>query len=170
MRVAPITLPFVVPRFAAARAARPHPPQRGRRHQQQQRTALDDGGATSREAFWIGPEVAGPQAGLTGRHRRPPPTRPSPPDPVNALLSFDHKHSSTTPLRRWKPPVSTPCPGFLHQPRAGHHNPALDLIEEFRPVIIDSVVLQVLHTGMRCREDFVTDPARRSPAAVLETG
>jgi CRISPR-associated protein Cas1 len=38
--------------------------------------------------------------------------------------------------------------GFLHQARWGRPNLALDLMEEFRPLIVDAVVLRCLTTGI----------------------
>jgi CRISPR-associated protein Cas1 len=37
--------------------------------------------------------------------------------------------------------------GFLHQARWGRPNLALDLMEEFRPLIVDAVVLRCATTG-----------------------
>lgn len=46
--------------------------------------------------------------------------------------------------------------GFLHRPRHGRPALALDLMEEFRPLIVDSAVLSAVNTGMVAPGDFVT--------------
>jgi CRISPR-associated protein Cas1 len=85
---------------------------------------------------------------LDGRNRRPPK------DPVNALLSLGYAFLArevtnvlvTVGLDAWV--------GFLHQPRPGRPALALDLMEEFRPLLAESVVLQVLNGGMIGPSDF----------------
>jgi len=85
---------------------------------------------------------------LEGRNRRPPK------DPVNALLSLSYAflvREVTTVLEgigldAWV--------GFLHRPRPGKPALALDLMEEFRPVLADSVVIGVLNNGTLTRDDF----------------
>ena len=77
-----------------------------------------------------------------GKRNRRPPT-----DPVNALLSF--AYSLLT--RAWT--VTLAAVGFdafrglYHQPRYGRPALALDLMEPFRPLIADSVVLQIINNG-----------------------
>lgn len=83
-----------------------------------------------------------------GRARRPPP------DPLNALLSFCYAlltKDVTTTL--WSGGFD-PYYGVFHQPRYGRPALALDLAEEFRPLIADSVVLQVVNNGEVRERDF----------------
>jgi len=56
-----------------------------------------------------------------------------------------------------------PYLGFFHQPRYGRPALALDLMEEFRPLIVDSVVLSLINTGTLKSGDFV----RRAGAVAL---
>jgi CRISPR-associated protein Cas1 len=98
------------------------------------------------------------------RNRRPPR------DPVNALLSFGYAlllrecHSALVKVG------FDPSLGFLHQVRAGRPGLALDLMEEFRPLVADSSVLAVLNTAAIQAGDFVraaggvalTDGGRRA--------
>lgn len=76
-----------------------------------------------------------------GRNRRPPR------DPVNAVLSLAYsilaKDWTVTLLAVGLDPFL----GFFHQGRFGRASMALDLMEEFRPLIADSVVLQLLNNG-----------------------
>jgi CRISPR-associated endonuclease Cas1/CRISPR-associated protein Cas4 len=85
-----------------------------------------------------------------GRNRRPPV------DPVNAALSFCY----ALLLREWTSVLVTvgldPHLGYLHAPRHGKPALALDLMEEFRPVVADSVILGTLNTGELAARHFVT--------------
>ena len=56
-----------------------------------------------------------------------------------------------------------PYLGFYHQPRYGRPSLALDVMEEFRPLIADSVVLSVVNTGIVTTNDFVSS----GPACAL---
>ena len=82
------------------------------------------------------------------RNRRPPK------DPVNALLSFAY----SLLVRAWT--VSLAAVGFdawrglYHQPRYGRPALALDLMEPFRPLVADSVVVQAINNGEVRPTDF----------------
>ena len=47
--------------------------------------------------------------------------------------------------------------GYLHSSFYGRPALALDLVEEFRPIIVDSVVLNMLNNRMLTPEDFVVE-------------
>src|SRR5690606_13557678 len=49
--------------------------------------------------------------------------------------------------------------GFYHQPRHGRPALALDLMEEFRPLVVDSAVLTAVNTGMVRDGEFVRSSA-----------
>lgn len=87
---------------------------------------------------------------FTRRNRRPPT------DPVNALLSFAY----TLLVRSWTVTLSAvgfdPYRGFYHQPRYGRPALALDMMEPFRPLVADSVVLQAINNGEVRPSDFVS--------------
>lgn len=94
--------------------------------------------------------------GFNGRARRPPP------DPVNALLSLGY----TLLGRGIEAAVYTvgldPFLGFLHSTRQSRPSLVLDMMEEFRPIIVDSTVLRVINMRAITDADFETpDPARR---------
>ncbi|NPV72064.1 MAG: CRISPR-associated endonuclease Cas1 [Firmicutes bacterium] len=76
-------------------------------------------------------------------------------DPVNALLSFTYgllvKDLYLTLLSVGFDPMM----GFLHRPRYGKPALALDLAEEFRPLVGDSVVLTMVNGGEVGPHDFV---------------
>ena len=75
------------------------------------------------------------------RNRRPPT------DPVNALLSFAY----SLLVRSWTVTLSAvgfdAFRGLYHQPRYGRPALALDLMEPFRPLVADSVVVQAVNNG-----------------------
>lgn len=86
-----------------------------------------------------------------GRVKRPPT------DPVNALLSFGYslltnKIASAVQLVGFDHFV-----GYLHSSFYGRPALALDLIEEFRPIIVDSVVLTMLNKRMLTLPDFMVE-------------
>ncbi len=83
------------------------------------------------------------------RSRRPPK------DPVNALLSFAYALLAKDVTVTARAVGLDPFLGFFHQPRHGRPALALDLMEEFRPIIADSVVLSAINTGVVTSADFV---------------
>lgn len=84
------------------------------------------------------------------RNRRPPT------DPVNAMLSFAY----TMLTRTWTITLQAvgfdPFRGFYHQPRYGRPALALDMMEPFRPLLADSVVMQVINNGEIRPSDFIS--------------
>jgi CRISPR-associated protein Cas1 len=83
------------------------------------------------------------------RNRRPPR------DPVNALLSLAYSLLSKDLTIVCAAVGLDPFWGFYHQPRFGRPALALDLMEMFRPLVADSVVLSAVNTGMVNADDFV---------------
>jgi CRISPR-associated protein Cas1 len=86
---------------------------------------------------------------IEGRSRRPPP------DPVNALLSFGYALLAKECTVALMAVGLDPWWGLYHKPRHGRPALALDLMEEFRPLIVDSAVITAVNTGMLARQDFV---------------
>ncbi|MGH3342755.1 MAG: CRISPR-associated endonuclease Cas1 [Carbonactinosporaceae bacterium] len=111
-------------------------------------------GMATREYFRAWRKLVGDDWGFTARERRPPP------DPVNAMLSFGYTLLLNEAVAALEAAGLDPSVGFLHQARYGRPSLALDLMEEFRPVIVDAVVLRCLTTRMVAFEDFDTVPAR----------
>lgn len=95
------------------------------------------------------------------RNRRPPR------DPVNAILSFLYamliKDTMVTALAVGFDPYL----GFYHQPRYGKPALALDLAEEFRPLIADSVCLGLINNGELTEKDAI---ARAGAVALTQGG
>lgn len=107
---------------------------------------------------------------FTGRNRRPPK------DPVNAMLSFAYAMLT----REWHIALSAvgldPYRGYYHQPRFGRPALALDMMEPFRPLVADSVVLTAINNGEVHGADFIraagacalSDSARKRFIAAFE--
>ncbi|MDP2815787.1 MAG: CRISPR-associated endonuclease Cas1, partial [Rectinemataceae bacterium] len=84
------------------------------------------------------------------RNRRPPR------DPLNSMLSFGYALLAKECTVALASVGLDPFWGFYHQPRHGRPSLALDLMEEFRPLIVDSAVLSAVNTGMVAIHDFET--------------
>lgn len=85
-----------------------------------------------------------------GRNRRPPR------DPVNAMLSQGYSILSKEAAGVCYAVGLDPFLGFLHQPRYGRPALALDLMEEFRPLIADSVVISLINRREISESDFIS--------------
>jgi CRISPR-associated protein Cas1 len=83
------------------------------------------------------------------RSRRPPR------DPINALLGLAYSILSKDLTIATTAAGFDPMIGFYHQPRFGRPALALDLMEPFRPLIADSVVLSAINTRRITIKDFV---------------
>jgi CRISPR-associated protein Cas1 len=84
-----------------------------------------------------------------GRNRRPPT------DPVNALLSLAYSLLAKDCLLAALAVGFDPYVGFYHQPRFGRPALALDLMEEFRPLVAESAVLTCINNRVVNEGDFV---------------
>ncbi|MDZ7617688.1 MAG: CRISPR-associated endonuclease Cas1 [Patescibacteria group bacterium] len=87
---------------------------------------------------------------MDGRNRRPPR------DPVNAMLSFVYAMLVKDLTVAIQSVGFDPMLGFFHRPRYGRPSLALDLAEEFRPLIGDSVVLTLINNGEVAPGSFVS--------------
>jgi CRISPR-associated protein Cas1 len=89
---------------------------------------------------------------FTTRQKRPPT------DPVNSLLSFGysllrHDLESAIHIVGFDPYL-----GYLHTERYGRPSLALDLMEEFRPLVVDAVVLTAINRRSLTPTDFSQEP------------
>jgi CRISPR-associated protein Cas1 len=98
------------------------------------------------------------------RERRPPT------DPVNALLSFGYTLLTNDMFAAVNIVGFDPYIGYLHADRYGRPSLPLDLIEEFRSVIVDRLVLKCINKQILTVSDFqeemghifkLTDEARK---------
>ncbi len=87
--------------------------------------------------------------GFTKRVKRPPT------DPVNAMLSLGYTLLANQAAAAVNVAGLDPYIGFLHGSKYGKPALALDIMEEFRPIIVDSVVLTLVNTGAIQEQDFI---------------
>lgn len=85
---------------------------------------------------------------FVGRIKRPPT------DAVNALLSYGYSLLTTQVASAVQVVGFDQFVGFLHSSTYGRPALALDLMEEFRPLIVDSIVLTLLNNRMLSKDDF----------------
>jgi len=83
------------------------------------------------------------------RNRRPPR------DPVNAILSFLYSMLTRQAMVTASRVGLDPHLGFLHMPKYGKPALALDMIEEFRPIVADSVCITLINNGEVTDADMV---------------
>lgn len=114
-------------------------------------------GAAARLYFKAFPEMLRSRNSTTvatfsfeGRNRRPPL------DPVNCLLSFVYGLLVKDLTALTHAIGFDPYLGFYHRPRFGRPALALDLAEEFRHLIGDSVVLSLINNGEVRPQHFLT--------------
>ncbi len=82
------------------------------------------------------------------RLRRPPP------DPVNALLSLGYTFLFNEVLSAISMIGMDPYLGALHSIEYGRPSLALDLMEEWRPILIDTLVLSLFNLNTITKKDF----------------
>lgn len=87
---------------------------------------------------------------FAGRNRRPPR------DAVNALLSLGYSLLAKDLTIACYAAGFDPMMGFYHQPRFGRPALALDLMEPFRPLVVDSAVVTAINTKMVTHSDFIS--------------
>ena len=88
---------------------------------------------------------------FAGRVKRPPT------DPVNALLSYGYALLTSQVASAVQIIGFDQFIGYLHSSVYGRPALALDLMEEFRPIIVDSVVLTLLNNRMLSKDDFYVE-------------
>ena len=94
------------------------------------------------------------------RARRPPP------DPVNALLSLGYTLLNEALMTALEVVGLDPYAGFFHADKYNRPALALDMVEEFRAPIVDSLVLTLINKRLLGPEDFVIGRAEQDPEAV----
>jgi CRISPR-associated protein Cas1 len=107
---------------------------------------------------------------VNGRNRRPPT------DPINAMLSFGYSMLTKEALAAVIAVGFEPGLGMYHRFRPGRPSLALDLMEEFRPLIVDSTVLTLInnreirpsHFNRRGRAIVLTDEGRKIFLSAIE--
>lgn len=90
-----------------------------------------------------------PEFEMQGRNRRPPK------DATNAMLSLGYAMLTKDCTRAIMNAGLDPYLGMFHTTHHGRPSLALDLMEPFRPLIVDSVVLQVIKRSELSPQDFI---------------
>lgn len=109
-------------------------------------------GEGSRAYFAVLRQSLRPRMGFERRTRRPPQ------DAVNALLSLGYTLLTANLVAACELVGLDPYDGFFHADKYGRPALALDLVEEFRGVIVDSVVMNAVNRGMVKEDDFGPGP------------
>jgi CRISPR-associated protein Cas1 len=123
-------------------------------------------GTAAREYFgnfarMFKPDGDAPTFEFAERNRRPPR------DPVNALLSFLYTMLVKDLVATLVGVGFDPYLGFYHQPKYGRPALALDLMEEFRPLVADSVAVGMINNGELRQSDFI---ARAGAVSLTDSG
>lgn len=87
-----------------------------------------------------------------------------PPDPINALLSFGYTFLLQDFITACQVAGLDPDLGFFHTIDYNKPSMALDLLEPFRPIIVDSIVLMAANRRMFGLKDFeIGQPRQPEP-------
>lgn len=86
--------------------------------------------------------------GFTRRVRRPPT------DPVNSVLSLLYTFIINRAYAAIRIAGLDPYPGMLHSLEYGRHSLPLDLVEEFRSILADTLTLSMFNLGILKENDF----------------
>jgi len=87
--------------------------------------------------------------GFTHRVRRPPT------DPVNSVLSLLYTFLMNRVYAAVRIAGLDPYPGFLHSIDYGRHSLVLDLMEEFRSIIAETLTLSLFNLKILKKDDFI---------------
>ncbi len=85
-------------------------------------------------------------------------TRRPPRDPLNALLSFLYSVLTHDMASALEGVGLDPAVGYLHVDRPGRLSLALDLVEEFRPMLADRLALSLINLRQVRGDGFSTQP------------
>lgn len=106
----------------------------------------------------FGKLIKNPDIVFAGRNRRPPK------DPINVLLSLGYTLLANAIHTQVNVVGLDPYLGCLHSTEYGRPSLVLDLMEEFRPTLVDSTVVQAVNNNIIKLTDFYR-PEDREPAA-----
>jgi CRISP-associated protein Cas1 len=105
-------------------------------------------GLAAREYFACWQSMVGNEWTFNGRNRRPPT------DPVNSLMSFAYALLQGQVMAAVHIAGLDPYIGYLHEVHHGQPAMVLDLMEEFRALIADNLVLSLLNKRKIQPQDF----------------
>ena len=124
-----------------------------------QARGMEGAGAAAYWAAWVAVFLSG--WGFAKRAYYPPP------DPLNALLSFGYTLLLNDVLTAVQIVGLDPYLGFFHTVQHGRPSLALDLEEEFRAVVVDRTVLELLDANAIRPDQFTAVPDK--PGAIYAT-
>lgn len=93
-----------------------------------------------------------------------------PPDPFNALLSFAYALLQKDLVSAVNQVGFDPYLGFFHEVDYGRPSLALDLMEEWRPVVADGLVMELINRGGLKPSDFQWTGAVKRPVQLGQEG
>lgn len=93
-----------------------------------------------------------------------------PPDPINAMLSFGYTLALNDVLTAVQMTGLDPYLGTFHVMEAGRPSLALDLMEEFRPLIVDRLVLEIVRANLIDRAQFERPPNKPDAVYLGQAG
>lgn len=111
-----------------------------------------EGGAAALYFSALGSCIRNPEFSFKTRSRRPPR------DPANAVLSFGYTLLGLVMESIVLRVGLEPMLGAFHAPEYGRMSLVLDLIEEFRPIVVDSLMLRMVNRRELTPEDFEAAP------------
>ena len=119
-------------------------------------------GAAARAYFGGYRRLFGPEWRFEARKRRPPP------DPINVLLSLGYTLLAQAAFSAVHTVGLDPYAGFFHDFKYNRPTMALDLMEEFRPVI-DGLILWTINSGQITPDHFQPGTGQR-PVVLTDEG
>lgn len=108
-------------------------------------------GTVAKIYFSIISKIINPNFSFSGRNRMPPK------DPFNSLLSLGYTLLLHEIYGEIESKGLSPYCGFLHKDHERHPTLASDLMEEWRSIIVDSVVLSLIQGNEISKDDFIRD-------------
>jgi CRISPR-associated protein Cas1 len=93
-----------------------------------------------------------------------------PPDPFNALLSFSYSLLLKDMITAVQQVGLDPYLGFFHEVAYGRPSLVLDLMEEWRPLLADAMVLELVNRGSLRPVDFQKTGNPNRPVELGEAG
>jgi CRISPR-associated protein Cas1 len=92
------------------------------------------------------------------------------PDPMNALLSFGYALLQKDTVSAVQLVGLDPYLGYFHTIDYGRPSMALDLMEEFRPILVDTLVLGLISRNQITPSDFVRTGRTERPLELAPAG
>ncbi len=109
-------------------------------------------GVASKSYFQVLSDVIDDDFSFEARNRRPAK------DPFNCMLNFGYSLLTKEIIGEIEGRGLNPYIGFIHQDKSGHPTLASDLIEEWRPVIVDSLVMSMIQGHEIANDGFTIGP------------